>query len=181
MTSGDQDILQRIAALEAEVARLRQSTVFNAERGTTLVAPGKIVDGNGRLLAEVRHSANDVAVEVFNDEGRAVATLGADGTQAGYLAVRNAEGRLVAYLDVETAGARLQLLDHRGRGGVVVFGGDSGEDRGGGINVIATSGNLSASVWSGKQWGELALYDVASEDEVTTLPAAEQPGAGEGT
>jgi hypothetical protein len=38
---------------------------------------------------------------------------------------------LVGYLDVETAGARLILQDNDENAGIVLFGGDSGDNTGG--------------------------------------------------
>lgn len=64
-----------------------------------------------------------------------VAALGVDGTQAGYLTLRNAASERVALLDVESYGARLVLDEHARRGGVVLFGGDAGDDAGGGLHL----------------------------------------------
>lgn len=159
---------QRIEQLEA---RLEQMQAQAASQPTTLVTPVSIVTPQGQLIASIEQRENDQSIRLFNAQGKQVAALGVDGTNAGYLAIRNAAGSLVGYLDVETYGARLQLSDHRDEGGVVVFGGDSGSSSGGGIHINHSFGGVSISLWSTPNGGEVTLYDTA-EEAVVTLPAA---------
>jgi hypothetical protein len=140
--------------------------------GTTLQAPLRIMNQAGAVLLEVQEKPHDLAVRLFNAQGIAVATLGVDGTHAGYLAIRNAGGQSVAALDVELSGARLQVYDQARRGGVVLFGGDSGENAGGGLHILHTgSGNgISISVWSNQAGGEIRIYDAQTDELLLDLP-----------
>ncbi len=161
---------QRVTALEAKLAALTSSPSPQAT-ATRLIAPVEVVNAEGQLILTIQQQRNDTSISLYNTAGRPIATLGVDGTQAGYLAIRNAAGVLVAYLDVESAGARLILQDHQEAGGVVLFGGDSGQTAGGGINVLHTAGGLSMSLWSTTDGGKLTIYDgQAHEQEVLILP-----------
>jgi hypothetical protein len=78
---------------------------------------------------------------------------------------------LVASIDVESWGARLQIEDHTRRGGVFLFGGDGGEGAGGGIQVHHTAGGISLGLWSTQAGGEITVYDGQPKETVlTTIP-----------
>jgi hypothetical protein len=152
---------QRIAALEAHIASLTQAD----KSINRLITPVEVVTPEGQIVLKIDHELHKTHVSLYNIDGHAVATFGVDGTQAGYITIRNAEGHSVGYLDVELSGARLTLHDHTQNGGVVVFGGDSSEDQGGGIHIIHTNGGLSMSLWSQVGGGELRMYDGSKEEQ----------------
>jgi hypothetical protein len=160
---------QRIAALEAQLAALMAS-ISRPSSPTRLVAPMEVVDAEGKLLLTIQNERNDTSIRLYNAAGHAVTILGVDGSQAGYVTVRNADGHTVGYIDVETWGARLILQNHEGQGGVVVFGGDSGEVNGGGIHILNHTGELGISLWSTADGGELVLYDEHEQERVTIPP-----------
>jgi len=168
-------VIDRVQELEGRVTQLEQMVKQFVERrtskqeGTLLVAPVAIVDTDGRTLLEVQRTQHETSVRLFNAQGRVVASLGVDGTECGYLTIQDADGVLVAYLDVESAGSRLMLQDHARRGGITLFGGDSGDNEGGGINFSNSAGEVSASIWAGKDKPELVLYD-AEGNAINTLP-----------
>jgi len=168
-------VIDRLQELEGRVTQLEQvikqfvEHSTSTQEGTRLVAPVAIVDTDGRTLLEVRRTQHETSVLLFNAQGRAVASLGVDGTECGYLTIQDADGILVAYLDVESAGARLTLEDHARNGGVTLFGGDSGNDEGGGINLSNSNGEVSASIWAGKDKPELVFYG-AEGNVINTLP-----------
>jgi len=168
-------VIDRLQELEGRVTQLEQVIKQFVEHstskqgGTLLVAPVAIVDTDGRTLLEVRRTQHETSVLLFNAQGRAVASLGVDGTECGYLTIQDADGVLVAYLDVESAGARLILQDHARKGGITLFGGDSGDDDGGGINLSNSDGEVSASIWAGKDKPELVFYG-AEGNVINTLP-----------
>jgi hypothetical protein len=160
----------RIAHLEAHIAGLqaRPSSPVNA---TTLVAPVQIVNRDGQLLAQLDHNHSSINLHLFNQHGVAGVSIGIDEAHAGYLAIRNADGMLVASIDVESWGARLQIEDHTRRGGVFLFGGDGGEGAGGGIQVHHTAGGISLGLWSTQAGGEITVYDGQPKETVlTTIP-----------
>ena len=156
---------QRIANLEAQLAALRASISAN-QSVTRIVAPLEITDTNGQVLVVVDHQEKNARVCVYNKLGQVSATLEVDRTQAGLLTLRNADGIVVASLDVETSGARLILQNHVRKGGVVLFGGESGEDQGGGIHVLRTTDELSLSFWSERTGGRLVLYDAEGQEKL---------------
>jgi hypothetical protein len=161
---------QRVVALEAQLAALT-APLSTQTSATRIIAPVEVVDTEGQLLLTIQRERNSTNVSLYNATGHAVAILGVDGTHAGFLAIRNAEGITVGYLDVETSGARLILHDHARKGGVVVFGGDSGDDNGGGINLLHTAGGLSITLWSDTDGGKLVIYNgQEQEEELLTLP-----------
>jgi hypothetical protein len=181
MSNAPQSLEDRLAALEAEIARLRVSVARSEQNGTSLVAPVRIVDASGILLADIVSAGHDTAVRLYNRAGKPVALLGADGTQAGYLAVRNAEGQMMACIDIEMAGARLLLYDHSQRMGVGLFGGDSGDANGGGINIGASSGNLAATLWADSASGLLTVYSTESGETIATVPSGNCASGDEGS
>jgi len=160
---------ERIAELEARVAALEQrlqAAVPDPDRPSVLRAPLRVVDAQGRTVVEIASETNDNAIRIFNAAGQAVATLGADGTHAGYLALRNTSGRLVAYLDVETHGARLQLQgNEQDTGGLALFGGDA-DGSGGGINLIAAEGCGGLSLWTGRPSGQISIEDARGKERL---------------
>jgi hypothetical protein len=162
------DLEQRVNVLETMLSTLmaRLTAEATPPPSTTLVAPVRIVDAAGRVLVSIEQRPHDVSVRIINEAGIVTAALGVDGTQAGYLAIRNAEGTLVAFLDVELSGARLQLEDHQRQGGVILFGGDSGDEAGGGINIVHTAGGLSLSLCSTPDGGEVVCYDGQTQETV---------------
>ena len=145
---------ERIEALEQRLAN------FGDDKETLLVAPVRIVDETGRLIAEISSETNDNALRIFGAQGQAVAALGADGTESGYLAIRNKSGKLAGYLDVERYGARLQLHgNNENGGGLALFGADA-DETGGGINIIpAENGGGGISLWANKGSGEIRIAD----------------------
>ena len=166
---------QRVAALEAKLAALTVPLSTQAS-ATRIVAPVEVVDAEGQLLLTIQRERNSTNISLYNTTGQAVAILGVDGTHAGHLTIRNAEGSTVGYIDVETSGARLLLQDHDRKGGVVVFGGDSGDDTGGGINILHTAGGLSITLWSDTDGGKLVIYDgQEQQQELLTLPQSLSP------
>ncbi len=149
-----------VAALERRVAALEEQLVTQKPQAPTrLVAPLEVVDDEGRTILTVSSTRHDTSIRLYNKGGKAVATLGVDGTAAGYLSIRNAESTLVALLDVERSGARLSLEDHERRGGVSIFGGDSGDNSGGGINIAGTAGGVALSLWATATGGEVTVCD----------------------
>jgi hypothetical protein len=162
------DLEQRVKVLETTLSTLMARLTVEAPHpsSTTLVAPVHIVDASGRVLVAIEQRPHDVSVRIMNEAGIVTTALGIDGTQAGYLAIRNAAGTLVAFLDVELSGARLQLDDHQRQGGVILFGGDSGDGAGGGINIAHTAGGLSLSLCSTPDGGEVVCYDGQAQETV---------------
>ncbi len=153
----------RIDALENRLAALDRA---GATDETILPAPVRIVDDAGTTIAEITREKNDSAIRLYNTEQQAVATLGADGTLSGYLAVRNRNGTLVGYLDVERFGARLQLhSNNEDGGGVALFGADA-DETGGGINIIAAGNGGGISLWAQQGSGEIRIDDAEGNERV---------------
>lgn len=145
-----------------------------AQLPSVLQAPVRVVGQDGRVLLTIEESPHDLSLKLYNAAGHVAASLGVDGTHAGYLAIRNADSKLVGFFDVELSGARLQVNDHNDDGGVIIFGGDSGEDLGGGINIAHTGRTLSMDLWSTRTGGKLTIYNEADQ-VVLQLPANEEP------
>lgn len=126
---------ERVAALEKELEALR------AERGAT---PLVLRDEEGRKRMEFSSAWNDNALRFFNSEGEVALSIGVDGTGCGYLGIYNAQRKLVAKLDVEQYGARLELLDSHwnSRSAVVIHGNDC--DNGGGLILVLPPGDGDA-------------------------------------
>lgn len=143
-----EELEQRLLHAEQALATLTAQVIALQTQPTTLIAPVRIVDRAGAIVAEIRRVQHDTSMRLFNTQGQVVATIGVDGTECGYLAIRDAEGMLVGYLDVEQAGARLQILDHAQDGGVVIFGGD--ED-GGGIAILPRGAGDGIQLWATPQ------------------------------
>lgn len=104
---------------------------------------------------------------MYNQQRVAVAGLQSEG--GGALTIRDRVGTLVAYLDVEDWGARLQRRDSDGEGGVVLFGGDSGDGNGGGIHILSRSEVGPIALWAGPEGGSLTIYGPDSSATATTL------------
>lgn len=97
-------------------------------------------EGNNRV--EVSADSKGVSLKFYNTEGKLALCLGVDGTDSGFLAIKNAEEKVVAKLDVESYGARLELLDaHWGGDGSVVMHGNDCNNEGGWIKTISGSGD----------------------------------------
>lgn len=57
-----------------------------------------------------------------------------------------------------------------------MFGGDSADDNGGGINILHTAGGLSITLWSDIDGGKLVIYDgQEQEQELLALPPSKSP------
>src|SRR5579875_2048090 len=139
-----QALEERIGQMEARIRRLEEQLESAARTETQpatqpiqLVAPLEIRDSEGRLLLDLHVERNDRSVRLFNAGGHVAAALGVDGTNGGYLALRNYEGELVGLWDVESYGGRLQVLGNQG-GGVFLHGGEAGNDDAGGQIIITT-------------------------------------------
>ena len=147
---------ERIEALEKRLAVFDHS---DGGKETLLVAPVRIVDKTGKLIAEIASETNDNALRIYSSQGQAVASLGADGTESGYVAIRNKNGKLVGYLDVERYGARCQLHGNsENGGGLALFGADA-DETGGGINIIPAEDGGGISLWAHMGSGEIRIED----------------------
>lgn len=166
-----QRLEQRLAQAEEKLAQIGHGQAPSPGAPSTLTTPVRVVAPDGTLVLMIEQTQHDVSIRLFNAQGHAVASLGVDGTQAGYLAIRNAAGVLVGYLNVELAGARLQLHDHARQGGLALFGGDSGDNSGGGINVNHTGGGVSVGIWSIPEGGEVTIYEAPTQTPLVILPA----------
>ncbi len=119
---------ERVASLERELEQLR------AEREG---APLVMRDAQGRKRLEFSSSEHDHALKFFNSSGTLALSIGVDGTECGYIGICNAEGKVVAKLDVEQYGARLELLDsHWDNDSAVVIHGNDCDNAGGLILVL---------------------------------------------
>ena len=161
---------EKIGKLEARLDALEKRLAAVERRGageeTRLVAPVRIVDEAGRLIAEIVGETKNHAIRIYNTKGHAVASLGADGTESGYVAVKNKSGEVAGYLDVERYGARLVLNGNGDNGGgVALFGADS-DKTGGGINVIAAQGAAGISLWAQRGSGEIRIEDADGNELV---------------
>lgn len=163
-----QELEERVAYLEHMVKQLLEQGTDDHE-GIVLTAPVTVVGTEGRTLLTVQRAEHDVSVRVFNAHGEIAASLGVDGTECGYLAIRDADDVLVGYLDVEAAGARLTLEDHARKGGITLFGGDNGDGDGGGLNISNAHGEISAAFWAGRDKSSLSFYD-GRGDVIAVLP-----------
>lgn len=154
---------KKIDSLEKRLAVLERS---GAGEETLLVAPVRIVNAAGSLIAEIAGETNDNAIRIYNTKGQVVASLGADGTLSGYLAIRNTGGKVVGYLDVERYGARLQLHGNGGDGGGLALFGADADEAGGGINVMATENTGGISLWAQRGGGEIRVEDADGNELV---------------
>ena len=173
-----QSLEERISELERQLAALQQAVASAPTPAgpTTLVSPVQVVDRTGRLLLAIEQRQHDLSIRLFNQDAQVAAALGIDGTQAGYLTIRNAAGDRVALLDVESDGARLVLDDHARRGGVVVFGGDAGDGAGGGLHLRSTAGAVSVALWSTAAGGEIRVYDGQADEILLARLPVERTG-----
>jgi hypothetical protein len=161
---------ERIAQLEALLAR-QSGGQPELPEGTLLQAPLKVVNALGAVLLDLHDTPNARALRLFNTQGLPVVTLGVDGTEAGWLTIRNAAGQLVAMLDVEMSGARLQMLNHAQQAGIVLFGGDSGDNHGGGLHILHTDpAEIAISLWATGEGGQIQIYDAQTGDVTCELP-----------
>lgn len=157
----------RIAALEARLERWEAAH----GAGAALTTPVVVTTPAGRAILEIQGGETRGAqLRLFNAAGRAVVSLGVDGTETGYLTLRNQTGELLACLDIEMAGARLQLLNHQAQAGVVVHGGDA-DGCGGGVSIIAETADIQ--LWADAAGGTLTITDAAGR-EVVALPPNRQ-------
>ena len=124
-----EELERRLARAEETITLLRSALVPSQEAGTTVRAPFRVMDGDGNLMCEVAGQRKDGPfyneIRLFNHEGQNVASLGAEGG-GGYLTVRDKEGRLLGYLDIEMHGARMQILGKEQGVGVVLLGDEEG-------------------------------------------------------
>jgi hypothetical protein len=163
---------EKIQALEQRITELEtmlNTHILMMKRETVLVAPVRIVTPEGRLLISINYSDDGLGVNLFNSHGSLSAVMGSDATQAGFLALYNAEGKLVVSCNVETSGARLILSDHDRDGGIALFGGDSdpGKSSGGGINILRTGKHVGMSLWSKLDGAEITFYNEHDEQTFT--------------
>jgi hypothetical protein len=129
----------RLAHAEALIREMRAEldALKSAGVGSTVTAPFRVVDGDGRPLMEVRTDGNNTGIYVFTKHGPVGASLGTDAAGGGFLTIRNLSGQMMAYLNVETSGARLILSDHEEQGGLVFY---VEEEHGGGITILNRQG-----------------------------------------
>jgi hypothetical protein len=161
---------ERVTQLEALLSR-QTGAQPELPEGTILQAPLKVVDGLGAVLLDLHEAPNSRVLRLFNTQGFPAVTLGVDGTEAGWITICNAAGQPVARLDVEMSGARLQLLNHAQQGGIVLFGGDSGDDAGGGLHVLHTDpAEIAISLWATSAGGQIQIYDAQTGDISLELP-----------
>ena len=124
---------ERVLQLEQELLDLRESMHS---------LPLELHDSEGNKRIEIVSVRNDTALKFYNSQGKQTLSVGVDGTESGYLSIMNAEGRVVAKLDVETYGARLELLDSYWKSGAsVVMHGNDCNNEGGWIKVLPGTGD----------------------------------------
>lgn len=160
----------RVSYLETIIKRLALS---GPENTVALRAPLAVVDTRGQKVLEINadpdQAGNPCTLRLFSPSGGAGAAIGVDGS-GGYLAIRDSEGELVAYVSVESGGGKFQVLRGGSEGGVVIYVDDTD---GGGINVLHCSGGMSATLHSDTHGGALEIYSGAQDSPVAILTAAE--------
>ena len=107
-------------------------------RGAALEAPLRIVDEHGDGIAEFGYDEkHGSSFRLLGPGGGTAVALGVDGL-GGFIAVSNHDVRRVVLIDVESWGGRVQVTYPDGEAGVILFGGDAGEDAGGLLKVLTT-------------------------------------------
>jgi hypothetical protein len=166
MESTIQALERRIGNLERLVLQL----IDPAASINTLKAPLRVVDADNQLLLDIQCSAKDTSLHLYAKSGQLGASIGVDG-EGGYLTIRNSAGRLLGYFNIEQAGARLIVNDQDQAGGVVLFGGDSGGEGGGGIHILSSS-EPAITLWTTEDGAEIRCENNEGSS-VITLEVAE--------
>ncbi len=103
------------------------------------------------------------SIRVVNNDGKIVAALDAD-EDGGRLDILNNDGKIVAALDADEDGGRLDILNNDGK---IVAALDADED-GGRIDILNNDGKVVAGLVTGEGGGKLDIYN-KHEKLVATL------------
>ena len=148
MTDKLKALEQRIAALEKQLA----------QTSTTLVTPVNIIDPQGKQVVQIDADAKTHSIKLFAADGSLAASLGSEPGGA-HLSLRNAQGKVLALIDIERFGGRLQLMGEAAdSGGLALFGGDA-DQAGGGINIFGATPQGGIELWADAEGGEISLQD----------------------
>ncbi len=170
MENDQTDLAKRLEQVEQQLEQLHVRLAALDAVGSTVKAPFTVTDNNGSKLLEIVNNPNDISLRLFNSQGKLAASLGADGTKCGYIAIRNAEERLVGYLSVENYGGRLIIQDNNEDGGVYIHGGEC-DNEGAGIVVGSTGGWNSSrlDIWVTPSGGSIKTTN-GSDEQIVAWP-----------
>jgi hypothetical protein len=167
-----EEVERRLAEAEETIALLLSYISAAEGLGTTVRAPLRVVDAEGKLLFEVcghRGNPSYNEMRIYSLAGEKVATLGSQ-AGGGFLAVRNDEGKLIGYLDCENYGARMEILNNQGEGGVMLF----GQEEGGGINIMSVDSTVG--LWTTKEGSEIEILLNNPERKIVSLAVSSSDG-----
>jgi len=124
-----------------------------------------VVDEDNNPVAEIaaeRGVPSYNEIRVLDKKGQKVASLGSQGG-GGFLSIYNDQGKLIGYIDCETYGARMQLLDNHHDNGVILF----GQEEGGGITITST--NMTIDIWTTTEGSEIGIWHNHPEKRVVSV------------
>ena len=165
---------ERLRQLERRIAELEATVAAAAGPGAggVLMVPVRVVDAEGQLVLEIVRGG----VRLFNRRGVPVVGLHVEG-EGGSLTIRDHDGALVGYLDVEDYGARLQVNHRAGKGGVTLFGGQNVEASGAGINIWSPDEvGSTIGLWNDGEAAEIRLDGPHGTQACLVLRATAQAG-----
>jgi hypothetical protein len=169
----------QIAELEARVSQLEgaiellRSAAPDGEATASADRPFRILGSSGSVLLEVRDRKNDRSIAIFNADGQEVANLGCDGTGAGFLALRDRRGKLLAYITIELNGGHVLVSSSSGDSLVSIY---CESEFGSGINISCPNGDYGVVVGASPDGGDLEVYRGHHSEPVVTAGTTPEGG-----
>lgn len=166
------ELERRLARAEAAIAALE--TRLGSE-GTTLTAPVRVVNPDGRVLAEVGEGQWGAGeLRLFTKGGTLKAKLSAHGLTLyrGDIAIRDEAGKLWFYVTVEQEGCRLWLEGDKSDSQIILWAYDDWAA----LRVRAGHNEHSVVLHADDRGAEIRVED-AEGDAAWSAPPAEGPTA----
>jgi hypothetical protein len=141
-------------------------------RGTSLPAPFRVVDGNGKALLEVTDDGGGPALRLFTATGLPAAEITAS-RKRGALTLRNTDGNPVIGMDSDDyGGGRFNLANEAGKRSVRLL----GHSRGGQVEVWSELGKEAIVLQSHVVGNTIEVYDREGEEAATLYSTAQREG-----
>ena len=131
------------------------------EKGTTVKAPFRVVDKEGRTLLNVHVFEGRAALSLLDQDGKSAVSISATADGGGVMHLSNRDGKPAIVMGADDDGGGVMDLSNRDGKRVIVMG--AGADGDGGLGVSNRDGKTGITMFATDAGGQLTLLDNAGK------------------